>query len=199
MNEAIQSGSTWWRRLSAGLKRTSSSIGGAITDLVAKRKLDAATIDELEEVLIRADLGVTTAGRITDAIRQSRYDKVIAPEEVKRILASEIERVLAPVATPLDVGGAKPFVVLVAGGNGSGKTTTIGKLAAKYRTQGLSVMLAAGDTFRAAAIEQLKLWGARTGAKVVAREPGADAAGVAFDAFTVARNEGVDVLLVDTA
>jgi fused signal recognition particle receptor len=199
MNEAGQEGSGWWRRLSAGLKRTSSSIGGAIADLVAKRKLDAATIEELEEVLIRADLGIVTADRITDAIRQERYEKAVTPDEVKGILAAEIERVLAPVATPLVIEGAKPFVILVAGVNGSGKTTTIGKLAAKYRAEGRSVMLAAGDTFRAAAIDQLKVWGARTGARVVAKEPGADAAGVAFEALSAARQEGVDVLLIDTA
>jgi fused signal recognition particle receptor len=199
MNEAGQDGGSWWRRLSAGLRRTSSSIGGAITDLVGKRKLDADAIAELEEVLIRADLGVATADRITDAIRQERYDKAVTPDEVKGILAAEIERVLAPVATPLVIEGAKPFVILVAGVNGSGKTTTIGKLAAKYRAEGRSVMLAAGDTFRAAAIDQLKVWGARTGARVVAKEPGADAAGVAFEALSAARQEGVDVLLIDTA
>jgi fused signal recognition particle receptor len=199
MNEAKQSGGTWWQRLSAGLKRTSVSIGGAITDLVAKRKLDGATLNELEEVLIRADLGLNAAGRITDAIRADRYDKAVTPDEVKAILAGEVEKVLAPVATPLVVAGAKPFVILVAGVNGSGKTTTIGKLAAKYRAEGRSVVLAAGDTFRAAAIDQLKIWGARTGAEVIAREPGADAAGLAFDALSTARQKGADVLLIDTA
>src|SRR5262245_29433048 len=199
MNEARPSGGTWWQRLSSGLKRTSASIGGAITDLVAKRKLDAATIDELEEVLIRADLGPATAGRIADAIRAGRYDKAVTPDEVKGILAAEVEKVLAPVAAPLFVDGAKPFVVLVAGVNGSGKTTTIGKLAARYRAEGRKVVLAAGDTFRAAAIDQLKIWGARTGAEIVAREPGADAAGLAFDALSAAKDKGADVLLIDTA
>jgi fused signal recognition particle receptor len=199
MNEARPSGGTWWQRLSSGLKRTSSSIGDAITDLVAKRKLDAATIDELEEVLIRADLGVAAAGRVADAIRTGRYDKAVSPDEVKGILAAEVEKVLAPVALPLVIAGAKPFVILVAGVNGSGKTTTIGKLAAKYRAEGRTVVLAAGDTFRAAAIDQLKIWGARTGSDVIAREPGADAAGLAFDALSAAKAKGADVLLIDTA
>ena len=200
MNEAKQDrGSGWWGRLSAGLRRTSSSIGGAIADLVTKRRLDAATIDELEEILIRADLGPATAGRIAAALREGRHDKTITPDEVKAILASEVENVLAPVARPLSIAGAKPFVILVAGVNGSGKTTTIGKLAAKYGAERRRVMLAAGDTFRAAAIDQLKIWGGRTGAQVIAREPGADSAGLAFDALTAAKANGADVLLIDTA
>ena len=191
---------SWWRRLSGGLKRTSASIGTAISDLVSKRKLDGATLEELEELLIRADLGVDTAARIAAAIGEGRYDKQVTDAEVKTILAAEVEKVLTPVAKPLAIdASAKPFVILVVGVNGSGKTTTIGKLAARFRHEGRSVMLAVGDTFRAAAIEQLKIWGGRTGAKVVAREQGADAAGLAFDALTAAKQEGVDVLLVDTA
>src|SRR5256885_4070843 len=191
---------SWWQRLSDGLKRTSVSIGTAISDLVSKRKLDAATIEELEELLIRADLGVDTAARIAQAIGEGRYDKQVSDTEVKAILAAEVEKVLAPVAKPLAIDtSAKPFVILVVGVNGSGKTTTIGKLAARFRQEGRSVMLAAGDTFRAAAIEQLKIWGARSGAKVVAREQGADAAGLAFDALTAARSDAAEVLLVDTA
>src|SRR5215475_13004772 len=152
MNEAKQDRAPgWWGRLSAGLRRTSSAIGGAISDLVSRRRLDAVTIEELEEVLIRADLGVATAARIAAALREGRHDKAITPDEVKGILAAEVEKVLAPVAKPLAIAGAKPFVILVAGVNGSGKTTTIGKLAAKYRAEGRSVFLAAGDTFRAAA------------------------------------------------
>src|SRR5262249_54260977 len=146
----------FWRRLSAGLRRTSSSIGGAITGLVTKRRLDDAMIEELEDALIRADLGLATAARITEAIREGRYDKEITPDEVKMVLATEVEKVLDPVAKPLVIAGARPFVILVVGVNGSGKTTTIGKLAAKYRAEGRKVVLAAGDTFRAAAIDQLK-------------------------------------------
>ena len=189
---------SWWKRLSSGLKRTSSSLGGAIADLVTKRKLDAAAIEELEHELIRADLGPEFAGRITSALSEGRFDKAISPDEVKAVLAGEIEKVLGPVAKPLEVT-AKPFIVLVAGVNGSGKTTTIGKLAARFRKEGKSVMLVAGDTFRAAAIDQLKIWGERTGATVKASTPGADAASLAFDALGAAKTQGVDIVLVDTA
>ena len=165
---------TWWKRLSGGLKRTSASIGGAIADLVTKRKLDQAMLDEIEELLIRADLGVDVAARIAEAIAQGRYDKQVSDADVKAILSSEVEKVLSPVARPLAIdASAKPFVILVVGVNGSGKTTTIGKLAARFRGEGRSVMLAAGDTFRAAAIDQLKIWGQRTGAAVIARNPAA--------------------------
>ena len=190
---------SWWQRLRGGLRRSSSSIGAALSDLVSKRRLDQAMIDELEEVLIRADLGLDVAARIAAAVGEGRYDKAISPDEVRAILAAEVEKVLSPVAKPLAAGGASPFVILVVGVNGSGKTTTIGKLAARFRAEGRSVMLAAGDTFRAAAIDQLKIWGARTGAPVIAREPGADAASLAFEALQAARGQGIDVLLFDTA
>jgi fused signal recognition particle receptor len=189
---------SWWNRLSSGLKRTSSSLGSAIADLLTKRKLDAAAIEELEHELIRADLGPEFAGRMAAVLSEGRFDKAIAPDEVKAVLAGEIEKVLGPVAKPLEVT-AKPFIVLVAGVNGSGKTTTIGKLAARFRNQGKSVMLVAGDTFRAAAIDQLKIWGERTGATVKASTPGADAASLAFDALAAAKTQGVDIVLVDTA
>ncbi len=191
---------SWWTRLSEGLSRTSSQLTSGITDLFTKRKLDAATLDDLEDILIQADLGVDTAARVAKVVGSSRYEKGISGDEVRAILAREVEDILAPVAKPLVVDSAqRPFVLLMVGVNGSGKTTTIGKLAAKFRSEGRSVMLAAGDTFRAAAIEQLKVWGERTGAEVVAREQGADAAGLAFDALTQARAAGTDVLLVDTA
>jgi fused signal recognition particle receptor len=199
MNDQPTEKRNWWQRLSGGLKRTSASIGGAVADLVVKRKLDQAMLDEIEDVLIRADLGVDSAARIAAAVGEGRYDKSITADEVKGVVAAEVEKVLAPVAKPLAIGQAKPFVALVVGVNGSGKTTTIGKLAAKFRAEGRSVMLAAGDTFRAAAIDQLKIWGGRGGASVIARAPGADAAGVAFDALTEARGEEIEVLLVDTA
>jgi len=201
MNDSTQSETrpSWWQRLKSGLGRTSASIGTAIADLVTKRKLDAATLEEIEDVLIRADLGVDVAARIAGAVGEGRYDKAVSADEVKAILAAEVEKVMAPVAQPLALDAARPLVVLVVGVNGSGKTTTIGKLAAKFAAGGKRVMLAAGDTFRAAAIDQLKIWGARTGAPVVAREPGADAAGLAFEALTAARADGTDILLVDTA
>jgi fused signal recognition particle receptor len=199
MNDQTSDKQSWWQRLSGGLKRTSSSIGGAVSDLVAKRRLDQTMLDEIEDVLIRADLGVETAARIAAAVGEGRYDKSITIDEVKAVVADEVEKVLTPVAKPLAIKETKPFVALVIGVNGSGKTTTIGKIAAKLRAEGRSVMLAAGDTFRAAAIDQLNIWGGRSGASVIARAPGADAAGVAFDALTEARGEEVDVLLVDTA
>jgi fused signal recognition particle receptor len=190
---------SWWQRLSSGLKKTSSSLGTAVADLVAKRKLDAEAIEHLENELIRADLGVETAGRIAASLSQARHQKDIAPEQIKAVLAAEIEKVLAGVAKPLVISGASPFVILVVGVNGSGKTTLIGKLAAKFRAEGRKVLLVAGDTFRAAAIDQLKIWGERAQAQVIAREPGADAAGLAFDALGAAKAQGIDVVLVDTA
>ena len=190
----------WLARLTSGLSRSSASIGQGIVDIVSKRRLDAAALDDLEDVLIQADLGVAAAARIREAIGRGRHDKAIEPREVRAILAAEVERILAPVARPLVVDAKKkPFVILVIGVNGSGKTTTIGKLAAKFSAEGLHVTLAAGDTFRAAAIEQLRLWATRVGARFVAREQGADAAGLAFDAINAARADGSDVLLMDTA
>src|SRR5690606_11789013 len=161
---------------------------------------DEDTLQELEDVLIRADLGVATAMRITDALASGRYGRDIGDREVREILAQEIEKGLAPVARPLELDlSHKPHVILVVGVNGTGKTTTIGKLAAKLTAGGLKVMLAAGDTFRAAAIEQLRIWGERTGAPVIASKIGADAAGLAYDAFRQAREAGMDVVIIDTA
>jgi fused signal recognition particle receptor len=200
MNDTAETKPSWWQRLKGGLTRTSSQIGTAISDLVSKRKLDSATIEDLEDLLIRADLGVTVAARIAEAVGKGRYEKAIEPDEVKAILAREVEAVLGPVARPLVVDhAAKPFVILVVGVNGSGKTTTIGKLAAKLRQQGKRVVLAAGDTFRAAAIEQLKIWGERVGAMVIARGQGSDSASLAYEALEQARGEAADVLIVDTA
>ncbi|HVV81386.1 MAG TPA: signal recognition particle-docking protein FtsY [Pseudolabrys sp.] len=189
---------SWWQRLTGGLKRSSSALGSAISDLVSKRKLDAAALEDLENELIRADLGVETAARIAKALSDGRFEKDIAEDDIKAVLAGEIEKSLAGVAKPLEIT-ARPFVILVVGVNGSGKTTTIGKLASRYRAQGKSVLLAAGDTFRAAAIDQLKIWGERSGARVIARTPGSDPAGLMFDAVTQARNEGIDIVIADTA
>ncbi|MFC5505254.1 MULTISPECIES: signal recognition particle-docking protein FtsY [Hyphomicrobiales] len=191
---------SWWRRLTEGLSRTSSALTTGITDLFTKRKLDAGTLEDLEDILIQADLGLATAARVAKAVGEGRYDRQIEPSEVKAILAREVEAILSPVAQPLVIDATKkPFVILMVGVNGSGKTTTIGKLAAKFRAEGRSVMLAAGDTFRAAAIEQLKVWGERTGAEVVSGNQGADASGLAFEALQKAKSAGTDVLLVDTA
>ena len=191
---------SWWRRLTEGLSRTSSALTTGITDLFTKRKLDAGTLEDLEDILIQADLGLATSARIAKAVGEGRYDKQIEPSEVKAILAREVEAILMPVARPLAIDATKkPFVILMVGVNGSGKTTTIGKLAAKFRAEGKSVMLAAGDTFRAAAIEQLRVWGERTGAEVVFGQQGADASGLAFEALQKAKTNGTDVLLIDTA
>jgi fused signal recognition particle receptor len=191
---------SWWRRLSSGLKRTSSSLGTAVADLVTKRKLDRAMLEDIEDVLLRADLGTEVAGRIAAAVGHGRYDKAISADDVKAVVATEVEKVLAAVAKPLAIDEAqKPFVILVVGVNGSGKTTTIGKLAAKFAAEGRQVMLAAGDTFRAAAIDQLKIWGERTGSPVIAGTQGSDSASLAFNALTAAREQKRDVLLIDTA
>jgi fused signal recognition particle receptor len=191
---------TWWQRLTGGLRRSSAALGGAISDLLSKRKLDATVIAEIEDVLIRADLGLDTAARIAAALGGERYETAVSADDVKAVVAAEIEKALAPVALPLAIDPTrKPFVILVVGVNGSGKTTTIGKLAAKCRAEGRSVMMAAGDTFRAAAIDQLGIWAERTGAALIAREAGADAAGLVFDAIAAAKQRGTDVLLIDTA
>ncbi|MCW2314823.1 signal recognition particle-docking protein FtsY [Rhodoblastus acidophilus] len=191
---------SWWRRLRDGLARSSSSITQGIADIFTKRKLSADTLEDLEDVLVRADLGVSVASRIASVVGKGRYDKQIEPEEVRAILAEEVERVLDPVAQPLEIDAShKPFVILVVGVNGSGKTTTIGKLAKKFKEEGKTLMLAAGDTFRAAAIEQLKVWGERQNVPVIARAPGADAAGLAFDAIKQAQEQNIDIVLMDTA
>ncbi|WP_426438647.1 signal recognition particle-docking protein FtsY [Bradyrhizobium genosp. P] len=191
---------SWWQRLTGGLKRTSGALGTAVADLVTKRKLDRAMLDDIEDVLLRADLGTEVSMRIADAVGKGRYDKAISADEVKAVVATEVEKVLAPVAKPLEIDAArKPFVILVVGVNGSGKTTTIGKLAAKLSAEGRKVMLAAGDTFRAAAIEQLKVWGERTKSPVIAATQGSDSASLAFNALTSAKEQQRDVLLIDTA
>ena len=189
----------WFSRLKEGLAKSSRSLTGSITAIFTKRKLDSATLEELEDVLIQADLGVEMTTRIVKAVATGRYDKEIEPDEVKAILASEVAKVLKPVEIPFNFGEEKPFVILVVGVNGSGKTTTIGKLGAIATGEGFSVMLAACDTFRAAAIEQLAIWGQRIGAKVISRPTGADAAGLAFDAMKEAKADAADILIVDTA
>ncbi len=191
---------SWLDRLKSGLAKTSSRLTEGITGLVTKKKLDQDTLDELEELLLAADLGIETSERITKTLAKGRFDKAISEAEIRDTLAEEVARVLEPVARPLAIDETrKPHVILVLGVNGSGKTTTIGKLAAKLSREGRRVMLAAGDTFRAAAIDQLKVWGERTGAPVIARDVGADASGLAFDAMKAAEAAACDVLLIDTA
>ncbi|RTM02538.1 MAG: signal recognition particle-docking protein FtsY [Hyphomicrobiales bacterium] len=191
---------SWFQRMREGLARSSRELTGNIAGVFTKRKLDEDTLQDLEDVLIRADLGVETALRVTDSLASSRYGRDVSDTEVRAVMAAEVEKVLTPVAKPLELDlSHKPHVILVVGVNGTGKTTTIGKLAAKLTDGGLKVMLAAGDTFRAAAIEQLKIWGERTKSPVIASKLGADAAGLAYDAFEKAKEAGSDVLIIDTA
>ncbi len=191
---------SWFAELRRGLERSSAALSDNLASALTKRKLDDETLDQLEEVLIKADLGVAMAGRIRDAIAGGRYERGVSPDAVRAVLASEIASVLEPLAQPFVPEPANhPHVVLVVGVNGTGKTTTIGKFAHRLKQDGSSVMLAAADTFRAAAIDQLKVWGGRVGAEVVAKEVGADPAGVAYEALARARSEGTDVLLIDTA
>jgi len=198
MSDEVKTG--WLGRLKAGLARSSQKITSGITDVFTKRKLDDAALEELEEILIQGDLGVATAARLSGSLAKTRFDQEVDPDEVKGVLAEEVSTILEPVAKPLIVDASrKPHVVLVCGVNGSGKTTTIGKLAKQFRDEGRSVLLAAGDTFRAAAVEQLQIWGERSGVPVLARETGADAAGLAFDALKQAQTESIDVLMIDTA
>ncbi|KAA0580988.1 signal recognition particle-docking protein FtsY [Azospirillum sp. B21] len=190
----------WFAKLKEGLSKSSSKLTDGITSIFTKRKLDDEALEELEELLITADLGPATAAKVTAELARTRFGKEVSPEEVKSTLAAEVSKIVTPVAKPLVLDPAlKPHVILVVGVNGTGKTTTIGKLARQFKAEGKSVMLAAGDTFRAAAVSQLKIWGERTGCPVVARDTGADAAGLAYDALERARAEKVDVLLIDTA
>jgi fused signal recognition particle receptor len=189
----------WFSRLKDGLSKSSKSLTGSITAIFTKRKLDAATLQELEDTLIQADLGITVSERIIKAVATGRYDKEIDPQEVKQILADEVSKVLKPVEVPFNFGAEKPFVILVVGVNGSGKTTTIGKLGAIAAREGFKVKFAACDTFRAAAIEQLTVWGKRIGAETISRPQGADAAGLAFDAMKAANEDGTEIVFIDTA
>jgi fused signal recognition particle receptor len=196
--EAEQRG--WFTRLRAGLGRSSSALTTGIAQVFTRRRLDGAMLDQLEDILIQADLGVAAALEITGKLRAERFERDVDEMEVRKFLATEIAARLEGVARPLAlVPGARPHVILVVGVNGSGKTTTIGKLAAGFAGDGLKVTLAAGDTFRAAAIEQLQIWGQRAGCDVVAGAVGADPAGLAYDALERARANGSDVLLIDTA
>ncbi len=190
----------WLGRLRAGLARSSARLNEGINTIFNRRRLDDEALLELEELLIASDMGVGVAAEVAEALRRTRFNQEVSPDEVRAALAEEVVRLVEPVMKPLRLDPAKrPFVILVVGVNGSGKTTTIAKLARQYRDEGLQVTLAAGDTFRAAAVEQLRIWGERTGCPVVTRPDGADAAGLAFDALTQARAEGGDVLLIDTA
>jgi fused signal recognition particle receptor len=190
----------WLSRLREGLSKSTKRVTESITGLFTKKKLDQDTLNDLEDALIQADLGVSVAARLVEKLGKERFGKEVTDEEVRAAFADDIAEILAPVAIQLAIDGArKPHVVLVIGVNGSGKTTTIAKMAHLFKGEGKKVMLAAGDTFRAAAVEQLKVWGDRAGVPVVSRQTGADAAGLAYEALEKARAEGCDVLLIDTA
>ncbi|HCX13788.1 MAG TPA: signal recognition particle-docking protein FtsY [Rhodospirillaceae bacterium] len=190
----------WLTHLARGLKKTSSRLANGISDIVNKRTLDEGVLMELEDFLITADLGGGTANKLTAALATTRFGKEVSGEEIREVMATEITKILEPVALPLSIDSAhKPFVVLMVGVNGAGKTTTIGKLAQQFRLERQSVSLAACDTFRAAAVEQLKIWGQRTDSQVIARDTGSDAAGLAFEALSIASKRGDNVLLIDTA
>jgi fused signal recognition particle receptor len=191
---------SWFQRLKSGLSRSSSSLQESIASVFTRRKLDAASLEELEDALIAAVMGVETAMELAGSLKKARFGKDVSEEEVRQALADEITAILEPVAKPLVIDPAhKPEVILVCGVNGTGQTTTIGKLSQQFSNEGKMVMLAAGDTVRAAAIEQLDIWGRRTGVPVIAKASGADAAGLAFEALEKARAPGADVLLIDTA
>ena len=200
MSDETETKGGWFSRLKSGLAKSSRRLVDGIGALFTKRKLDDAALEELEELLITADLGVETAMRLTQNLAKERFDKEVTGEEVREAFAADIAEILTPVALPLTPEGeVKPFVVLMVGVNGSGKTTTIGKLAQLWKRSGKSVMLAAGDTFRAAAIEQLRVWGERTNVPVIEKPHGSDAAALAFDALTEAKAQNVDILAIDTA
>lgn len=200
MNAQDDQQTGWFGRLKSGLSKSSSKLTGGIAAIFKSRKLDAAALEELEDLLITADLGVATAALLTANLARDRFDKDVGDDEVRTALAANIAELLSPVARPLVIDrGHQPHVVMFVGVNGSGKTTTIGKMAQHYRAQGLTVMLAAADTFRAAAIEQLQIWGQRVGVPVVARAHGADSAAVAYEALARAQAENIDLLLIDTA
>ena len=190
----------WFGRLKAGLSKSSSRLTQGIASVFTGRKLDETALAELEDALIAADLGPTTAAALAAEIKRTRFGKEVAESEAREALATAVAGILEPVAKTLEIDDSKkPFVVLVVGVNGTGKTTTIGKMAKLLRDEGRSVVLCAGDTFRAAAIEQLKVWGSRAGAPVIAGAPGANAPGLIFDALAQAQRDKADVLLIDTA
>ena len=196
----MSEGGGWLQRLKRGLGRSSAKLGEGIAGIFTRRRLDDETLDELEELLIQADMGMAIATEVTGRLRKTRFGQEVSPEEVRASLAEVIVELIEPIAKPLKIDRTrKPHVILVVGVNGSGKTTTIGKLAKQYRDAGMAVHLAAGDTFRAAAVEQLKIWADRTGCPITTRPTGADAAGLALDALQAAKAEGADVLLIDTA
>ena len=191
---------SWLKKLTSGLSKTSARVTSSLSSLLGRSSIDAASIGEVEDALISADLGTAAAARLAERVRRHKFDGEVTAQALAGALADGITEILAPVAAPLvPQAGNRPHVVLLVGVNGSGKTTTAGKLAQQWRREGKSVMLAAGDTFRAAAIEQLQIWGERTGTEVISGVQGGDAAALAYQALEKARAQGTDVLIIDTA
>ena len=194
----------WFKKLKTGLSKSASKVEGAIASITGKKTIDQETIDNIEDELILADLGIEVAARITKKIKNQKFElnksKEIEKLDIAKTLASEIEQILLPSEKNLfENVSSKPHVIFLAGVNGSGKTTTAGKIAEQFRVQNKTVVLAASDTFRAAAVEQLKTWGKRVGAQVVSGVDGGDSAAVAFKALQLAKNEGLDIVIIDTA
>ena len=191
---------SWLKKLTSGLSKTSAKVTASLSSLLGRPAIDAASIEEVEDALIAADLGTRVAARLAEGVRKYKFDGEVTAPALAAALADGITDILEPVAVPLRIDPSRsPHVVLLVGVNGSGKTTTAGKLAQQWRGEGRSVMLAAGDTFRAAAIEQLQVWGERTGTEVVAGEQGGDAAALAYQAMEMAKDKRTDVLIIDTA
>lgn len=191
---------SWLKKLTSGLSKTSARVTSSLASLLGRPSIDAASLEDLEDALITADLGTAAAARLAERVKTHKFEGEVTAQALAGALADGIADILEPVAVPLKPEtGNSPHVVLLVGVNGSGKTTTAGKLAQHWRQQGMSVMLAAGDTFRAAAIEQLQVWGERTGTEVIAGTQGGDAAALAYQALEVARSKGTDVLIIDTA
>ncbi len=198
--EAAPQKGGWFSRLKSGLSKSSSRLTEGITGIFTKAKLDSAALEDLEDLLIQSDLGVAMATRITDRLSDTRYEKGISDEDVRAVLAGEVKSILEPVAIPLEISSDnKPHILLMVGVNGAGKTTTIGKLAQEFVGTGKSVLLAAGDTFRAAAIDQLRVWAERTGADFIAKDVGTDASGLVYEAIEQAVEKGTDIVMIDTA
>lgn len=191
---------SWFSRLRAGLTRSARGLSGGLSDILRRGTLDEEMLLSIEELLITSDLGVETAAAVTEKLAATHFDKEVSPAEVRKALAEEIMAILQPVAMPLSIDSSlKPFVILVAGVNGTGKTTTVGKLAQRFRDEGKTVMLVAGDTYRAAAIDQLKILGVKTDSIVMSGAEGADASGLVYDALASARAKRQDVVIIDTA
>jgi fused signal recognition particle receptor len=191
---------SWLKKLTSGLSKTSAAVTSSLSSLLGRSSIDAGSIEEVEDALISADLGTAAAARLAERVRRHKFDGEVTAQALAGALADGITEILEPVAAPLiPKVDNRPHVVLLVGVNGSGKTTTAGKLAQQWRQEGKSVMLAAGDTFRAAAIEQLQIWGDRTGTEVISGAQGGDAAALAYQALEKARSQGTDVLIIDTA